>query len=318
MSGNAMESKQMMMQTGRVTTEGDALYYEVRGQGPPLLMIPGGSGDAAWYSRVADILADEYKVITYDRRANGRSTTAKPQNFEISQQSRDAVAVLGAADEESAFVFGNSSGAIIALDMATTQPRAVRAVIAHEPPVARVHPQARKWQRFFAGVYWLACWFGATPAALRFAVGVGLPIQELARAAREAETHQKAVGVGLPLQDFARAAREAEAHRKKDSEPRVSSQEASEILIKHELLPITNYLPDITLLKKNGVRVFMAAGKGSLAKKRFYAQTAPILAKKLDCAMVLFPGHHISYFDMPEEWAATLRRVLHKAAEAQQ
>jgi hypothetical protein len=40
-----------------------------------------------------------------------------PQNFEVSQQSRDAVAVLRAAGETSAFVFGNSSGAVIALDL---------------------------------------------------------------------------------------------------------------------------------------------------------------------------------------------------------
>jgi pimeloyl-ACP methyl ester carboxylesterase len=43
-----------------------------------------------------------------------------PQHFEVSQQSRDAVAVLRAAGETSVFVFGNSSGAVIALDMAKT------------------------------------------------------------------------------------------------------------------------------------------------------------------------------------------------------
>jgi pimeloyl-ACP methyl ester carboxylesterase len=45
-----------------------------------------------------------------------------PQNFEISQQSRDAVAVLRQLGETSALVFGNSSGAVIALDLAKTQP----------------------------------------------------------------------------------------------------------------------------------------------------------------------------------------------------
>ena len=113
-----MTAKQVPVQSGRVTTEGDDLYYEVRGQENrlPLLMIAPGGGDGWQYSWVADILADEYKVITYDRRANARSTMNVPQNFEISQQSRDAVAVLHAAGETSAFVFGNSSGAVIALD----------------------------------------------------------------------------------------------------------------------------------------------------------------------------------------------------------
>jgi pimeloyl-ACP methyl ester carboxylesterase len=109
------------MRSGRVTTEGDELYYEVHAEGLPLLLIPGGGGDGGSYSLIADILSDQFKVITYDRRANARSTMNFPQNFEISQQSRDAVAVLRAVGETSAFVFGNSSGAIIALDMASAK-----------------------------------------------------------------------------------------------------------------------------------------------------------------------------------------------------
>lgn len=290
-----MLPKQVTTQARRVATEGDELYYEVCGQGQPLLMIPGGGGDARWYSFVADILSDEYKVITYDRRASSRSTSNDPQNFEISQQSRDAVAVLRAADETSAFVFGNSSGAVIALDMAKIQPQAVRAVVAHEPPLARVHPHAKQWQRFFAGVYWMAFRFGTLIAALRFALGQRLPLQPVAKASRELErsmekNHDSSV----------RAWRE---RRKKDND----------FLMKQELLPVTNYLPDVEMIKKNGVKVFMAAGKMSLEKKTFYAQTAPILSEMLDCEMVTFPGHHTSYLDMPAEWAATLRSVLHKA-----
>src|SRR5262249_22467120 len=141
------------MNTGRVATEGDEIYYEVRGQGPALLMIPGGGGDAGFFSPVADILADEYKVITYDRRGNSRSTRRDPQHFDISQQCRDAVAVLRGAGEPAAFVFGNGGGAVIALDLATTQPHAVRAAVVHEPPVVRVLPDGEKWRRFFASVY---------------------------------------------------------------------------------------------------------------------------------------------------------------------
>jgi pimeloyl-ACP methyl ester carboxylesterase len=141
------------MRSGRVTAEGDELYYEVRGEGSPLLLIPGGGGDGGSYSLIADILSDQFKVITYDRRANARSTMNYPQNFKISQQSCDTVAVLRAVGETSAFIFGNSSGAVIALDMAKTKPQAVRAAVAHEPPLTSVHPDAKKWQRFFEGVY---------------------------------------------------------------------------------------------------------------------------------------------------------------------
>ncbi len=186
-----MTTQQVMIQSGRVTTEGDDLYYEVRGQGQPLLMIAPGGGDGWQYSFVANILADEYKVITYDRRANARSTMNQPQNFEVSQQSRDALAVLRAVGEESAFVFGNSSGAVIALDMAKTQPQAVRAVVAHEPPIPRVHPQAKKWQRFFARVYLTAFRFGSSLAALRFLLGIEVPARQLIKATRDVNIHRE-------------------------------------------------------------------------------------------------------------------------------
>ena len=285
----------VMIQSGRVTTEGDELYYEVRGQGLPLLMIAAAGGDADYYAAVADMLADEYKVITYDRRANARSTINAPQNFEISQQSRDAVAVLRAAGETSAFVFGNSSGAVIALDMAKTQPQAVRAVVAHEAPVPRVLPQARKWQRFFARVYGTSFRFGSNLAALRFMLGIHVPVRKLAMAQIKAIKYAK-------------------SRRTQNDEHRISSKDATDFLVKQELLPVTNYLPDVEGIKKNEVRVFMAVGTWALAKKTWYAQAAQILAEQLGCELVTCPGHHGSYMDMPEEWAITLRSVLRKAA----
>lgn len=272
-------------------SEGDSLYYEVRGQGQALLMIPGAGGDADRYRLVADILADEYKVITYDRRANAHSTMNDPQNFEISQQSRDVVAVLHAAGETSAFIFGNSSGAVIALDVAKTQPQAVRAVIAHEPPLARVHPQSQKWQRFYASVYLTGFRYGAVLASLRFLFGTGLPVRQLIKASRDGRRQSE-----------------------KNQEPRINSQASTDFLIKQELLPVTNYLPAVALIKKHGVRMFMAGGSMSLDTKRWYAQTAQILAEQLGCELVAFPGHHGSFMDMPVEWAATLRSILHRAA----
>lgn len=289
-----MITKPGIKQSRRVTTEGDELYYEVRGQGQPLLMIPAAGGDGEYYATVADILSDEYKVITYDRRANSRSTMNDPQNFEISQQSRDAVAVLRAVGEISAFVFGNSSGATIALDMAKTQPQAVRAIVAHEAPLARMHPKAKRWQRFFAGVYWMAFWFGSYLAALRFMLGIGIPVRKLIKA-------QSTV------------MKTSESYNKNTGDQRINPKAATEFLIKQELLPITNYLPDVELIKKNQVKVFVAVGKWGLDRKRWYVEVAYILATKLGCELVTFPGHHGSYIDMPNEFAATLRSVLHKA-----
>ena len=85
--------------------------------------------------------------------------------------------------------------------------------------------------------------------------------------------------------------------------------------MKQELLPVTNYLPDIEMIKKNGVRVFMAVGTWALERKTWHAQADQILAEQLGCELVTFPGHHGSFMDMPVEWVARLRSVLHKAEE---
>ncbi len=280
-----MITKHVDIKTGFVSTEGDDLYYEVRGTGRPLLMIPGGGGDGRIYSFVADILCDEYKVIKYDRRANARSTGNDPQNFEISQQSRDAVAVLQAAAESSAFVFGCSSGAVIALDMAKTYPQAIRAAVVHEPPVVRVLPDSEKWLRYFSGLHHAAFQFGAPIAMIRFGLMLGWP---LINAMRKIDVPHEA--------------------------PKKMAED-DQFFMKQELLPVVSYKPDVQRIKQNGVKVFMAAGKWTLDNKKVYGRTAPILAELLGCELVIFPGQHVSYVDMPQEWAAILREVLHKAEE---
>ena len=88
-------------------------------------------------------------MSTYDRRGNARSTRHFPHEFSIRQQSRDAVAILGGLGETKALVVGNSSGAVIALDMATAFPEHVHAAVIHEAPIPSVLPEAAKWKDFF-------------------------------------------------------------------------------------------------------------------------------------------------------------------------
>jgi pimeloyl-ACP methyl ester carboxylesterase len=56
-----------------IEVNGIRIYYEKRGRGPAVLFVSGATGDAGHWTTVADILADTYTVITYDRRANSRT-----------------------------------------------------------------------------------------------------------------------------------------------------------------------------------------------------------------------------------------------------
>jgi pimeloyl-ACP methyl ester carboxylesterase len=267
-------------QSGYVKTEGDELYYEVRGDGPPLLLIPGGGGDAGFYTYVANILADDYQVITYDRRGNSRSTWNDPRNFEISQQARDAVAILHATGHTSAYVVGNSSGAIIALEMAEKYPDTIKAVVAHEPPAVKVLPDREKWLTFLSSVYQTAHRYGAELANIQFLLSFGVPASTF-------------------------------SNTPEDFQERYSGN--GEILLKNEMQPAINYRPNTEKIKANEVKVIMAAGEMSLKKESYYARTSPILAEQLNAEFVVFPGHHLSYFDMPTEWAETLNKVLQES-----
>ena len=243
-------------------------------------MISGGGGDAGFYGPVASMLADELRVITYDRRANSRSTRNEPQNFEVSQQARDALAVLHAVGEESALIFGNSGGAVIALEVVKIRPQAVQLAVVHEPPTVRLLPDANKWSRFFAACYATAFRFGPHVAMLRFALSTGIPRSAL-RAVPD------------------------------DVAQRLSRN--FEFFLKHEMVPFVSYKPDFDKLRRHSASIVASAGSWTLGRKLFYGRTAQILADQVDCEMMALPGNHLSYLDRPREWADELRAILRRA-----
>ena len=96
-----------------LSANGTELYYEIRGTGPPVLLIMGATGDGGHFDVLADLLADEFTVVSYDRRGNGRSpaptgwTTTSPE-----EQADDAAALCDELGTVSTAVFGTSSGGI--------------------------------------------------------------------------------------------------------------------------------------------------------------------------------------------------------------
>jgi pimeloyl-ACP methyl ester carboxylesterase len=80
-----------------VTVNGAELYHEVRGEGPPVLLIMGATGDGGHFAQLAGLLADEFTVVSYDRRGNGRSPRpAGWQRTSAEEQADDAAALLQA------------------------------------------------------------------------------------------------------------------------------------------------------------------------------------------------------------------------------
>jgi pimeloyl-ACP methyl ester carboxylesterase len=127
--------------TDFVVANGARLYYERQGAGQSLLFIAGSTGDAGNFTRAAELLADEFTVVTYDRRGNSRSD--RPPGWtktSVSEQADDAAGIIEALELQPAVVFGASAGGPIALDLMIRHARLVRAGILQEPSIFSVLP----------------------------------------------------------------------------------------------------------------------------------------------------------------------------------
>src|ERR1700693_3002705 len=95
----------MTVKTEMLKVPGASIYYEVRGSGPVLLMMPGGPADAGAFSRIAPGLEADYTVVTYDPRGLSHSTLDGPVNDERIVQvfADDAHRLLAATTKEPGF-----------------------------------------------------------------------------------------------------------------------------------------------------------------------------------------------------------------------
>jgi len=104
------------------------LYYEVHGEGEPLLLIMGLSLSSKSWFRTVPVLSKHFKVIVFDNRGTGRSS--KPNSpYSIELMAEDARDVLDAAEVDSAHVYGISMGGMIAQRLALKYPNRIRSLV---------------------------------------------------------------------------------------------------------------------------------------------------------------------------------------------
>lgn len=108
--------------------EGVVLFYEIHGDGYPLLMINGLGSSVEMWSPFWRRLAERYRVILFDNRGVGRSTVPETP-YTIPQMAADAAGLLTALGVSQAVVYGASMGGQIAQSMALDSPQKVRAMV---------------------------------------------------------------------------------------------------------------------------------------------------------------------------------------------
>lgn len=150
-----------------------ALYFEIRGSGTPVLLIPGTPGHGGQFEALADVLASTNLVLLYDRAGASRSA-AVPGNGPVGHAD-DAAALLRAHVSSPAVVYGTSNGALVALELALRHPSLVSRAVLHEPPLLSVlaepAPVAAMLDEIVGGAMRQAGPRAALEAFLRFAYG---------------------------------------------------------------------------------------------------------------------------------------------------
>lgn len=258
------------------SANGTELYYETRGSGPSVLFIQGATGDGGTFDRVADLLANEFTVITYDRRGNSRSP--RPPNWtstSMDEQADDAAQLLQALDFSPAAIFGTSGGAIILLNLLVRHPEVVRGAILHEPPLVSVLPNAEE---------------------------VGAMLQTRS---------QEGIARGGPrgaMELFLRGEAGDENFDRLDPNLRHRMLGNAELFFSTEIQAFVSYVPDSDALARVTVPVEVVAGRDHPG---FYAyEAARWVAQQLGTELHEIPDKHTPYFDDPSALADALRPFL--------
>ena len=110
--------------------DGTTIAFDRLGNGPPVVLVCGGSTDRMANAPLAELLAEHFSVFNYDRRGRGDSGDAAPYAVEREVEDLDVVIEAGGG---SAFVYGTSSGGALALEAAASG-LAITKLALWEPP----------------------------------------------------------------------------------------------------------------------------------------------------------------------------------------
>ena len=122
----------MDVRSGYLYLGDERTYYEIRGAGPPLIMIHGGLMDRRMWKWQAGFMAEHYTVILYDVRGHGRSDMP----LSPYSQHEDLRAIMDQMRVPRGVILGMAMGGAIALDFALAYPGRVSALVLQSPALS--------------------------------------------------------------------------------------------------------------------------------------------------------------------------------------
>jgi pimeloyl-ACP methyl ester carboxylesterase len=285
------------MKTSKLESADADIVYDVHGplptaDGRPALLMIGQPMDASGFTTLASYFPDR-TVITYDPRGLGRSVR---HDGRVDQspivQANDVHALISALGIAPVDMFASSGGAVTALALVAAHPNDVTTLVAHEPPMTPVLPDAEAADRAMKG-------FRDAYAARGWGAGMATFI---AMTSWEGEFSDEYFA--RPAPDPAQFGMPTEDNGARD-DPLLSDRSSA----------VSSYRPDVDALAKSQTRIVIAVGEES--KGTFTGRTSEATAELLGQQATVFPSHHggfiggdSGYAGKPEAFARKLHEVL--------
>ncbi|WP_320668748.1 alpha/beta fold hydrolase [Patulibacter defluvii] len=286
-----------MTTTHVLALHGVDLTYDVHGPlptadgRPPLLLI--GQPMEAGGFRALVARTPERTLVTYDPRGLGRSVRKDGRDdHDPTVQAADLHALIGALGAGPVELFGSSGGAIVGLELVAAHPGDVTTLVAHEPPLLALLPDAEAAERARGLVRqaYLERGWGAGMAAFIAMTSWPGPFGDdyFARPVPDP------TAFGLPTADDGRR-----------DDPLLSDRSWA----------VSSHRPDVAALTAAPTRIVIAVGEQSAGL--FTDRTTIAVAAALGLPVTVFPSHHGGFMDgefgyagQPDAFAARLREVL--------
>jgi pimeloyl-ACP methyl ester carboxylesterase len=285
------------METHTLQTADVDIAYDVHGSlptadGRPPLFLIGHPMDASGFATLASHVPDR-TVVTYDPRGLGRSIRKDGRvDHTPTDQVEDVHAVIEALGAGPVEMFASSGGAVTALALVTAYPDDVTTLVAHEPPMIPVLPDAAAAERARAG-------FRDAYQANGSNAGMAAFIAMTSWRGEFTDDY------------FAQAAPDPAQF----GMPTDDDGSRDDPLLSDRSWAISSYRPDVEALTAASTRIVIAVGEESM--DTFTGRSAVATAELLGQQATVFPSHHggfmggeFGYAGQPEPFARKLREVL--------
>lgn len=264
--------------SGTLAVPGASLYYELRGNGP-LLVLVGAPMHSGPFAPLADLLATDHTVLTTDPRGHFRSVLDDPHIDSTPELRADDLArLIRHVDAGPATVLGSSGGAVTTLALLQAHPELVQTAVAHEPPVAQLLEDREQLLAANEDMYATYAKGDTLGAVRKFLAYAGLEMPE--------EVFLNVFVHNRTPEDAA----------------------SEEYFYLHELRGTTGWVPDLDALRAAAGKLVI--GIGEISAGQFCDRTSRALATELKIEPAMFPGGHGGFAENPSAFASRLREVL--------